>query len=355
MALAMPVVWSDRCRLHEPGGEIWVGVRTPGPRFPRASRRARTLVGTAPASSRPSRTRTRPCCGFTTSVLRRTSPLPGTTGTAADLPEDPGQDRVVPYVFAHRGLRPRRAFRPRPGRAGPLRLRHDDPDRPWHLGGGTGRGRRRADRRRPRAWRASRAAYALLPAARPSRHADRVRRLLLLEQRRRRRRRAAATAAGAASRCSTSTPTTATARRRSSRTRPTCSSAPSTSTRAPAGSRTSSASPTRPAPGRRRRERQPAALARARATSRGWRPSPSSPMGAGSDAGLVVALGVDAAGGDPESPLEVTADGLSRGRRAARRPADCRPCSSRRAATTSSTIGALVRGDAARRRGGQAA
>ena len=26
----MPVVWSDRCRLHDPGGEIFVGVRTPG-------------------------------------------------------------------------------------------------------------------------------------------------------------------------------------------------------------------------------------------------------------------------------------------------------------------------------------
>ncbi len=26
----MPVVWSDRCRLHGPGGEIFVGVRTPG-------------------------------------------------------------------------------------------------------------------------------------------------------------------------------------------------------------------------------------------------------------------------------------------------------------------------------------
>src|SRR2546421_413440 len=26
----MPVVWSDQCRLHEPAGEIFVGVRTPG-------------------------------------------------------------------------------------------------------------------------------------------------------------------------------------------------------------------------------------------------------------------------------------------------------------------------------------
>src|SRR4051794_41625288 len=26
----MPVVWSDSCRLHDPGGEIWIGVRTEG-------------------------------------------------------------------------------------------------------------------------------------------------------------------------------------------------------------------------------------------------------------------------------------------------------------------------------------
>jgi hypothetical protein len=26
----MPVVWTDRCRLHDPGGEIFLGVRTPG-------------------------------------------------------------------------------------------------------------------------------------------------------------------------------------------------------------------------------------------------------------------------------------------------------------------------------------
>src|SRR3954451_5232561 len=34
MALAMPVVWSDRHRLHDPGGEVWVGVRTPGTELP---------------------------------------------------------------------------------------------------------------------------------------------------------------------------------------------------------------------------------------------------------------------------------------------------------------------------------
>ena len=32
--LAMPVVWDERCRLHEPGAEIFVGVRTPGTEMP---------------------------------------------------------------------------------------------------------------------------------------------------------------------------------------------------------------------------------------------------------------------------------------------------------------------------------
>src|SRR5436853_299646 len=31
MKLELPIVWSDRHRLHEPGGEVWIGVRTPGP------------------------------------------------------------------------------------------------------------------------------------------------------------------------------------------------------------------------------------------------------------------------------------------------------------------------------------
>ena len=29
MALQLPVVWTDAHRLHDPGAEIWVGVRTP--------------------------------------------------------------------------------------------------------------------------------------------------------------------------------------------------------------------------------------------------------------------------------------------------------------------------------------
>ena len=35
----MPVVWSDDHRLHEPGGEVWLGVRTPGTELPERAER----------------------------------------------------------------------------------------------------------------------------------------------------------------------------------------------------------------------------------------------------------------------------------------------------------------------------
>ena len=34
MPLSIPIVWSDAHSLHEPGGEVWVGVRTPGTEVP---------------------------------------------------------------------------------------------------------------------------------------------------------------------------------------------------------------------------------------------------------------------------------------------------------------------------------
>ena len=40
----MPVVWSDRHRLHEPGGEVWVGVRTPGTEVPERAERIRAAL-----------------------------------------------------------------------------------------------------------------------------------------------------------------------------------------------------------------------------------------------------------------------------------------------------------------------
>ena len=101
----MPVVWSDHHRLHDPGGEIWVGVRTPGTELPERAERIREALAAAGA-------------GF---VEAQTQPDDGALAIhdpglvaylarawedwdAAGLPVDPGQDRVVPYLFPHPGL-----------------------------------------------------------------------------------------------------------------------------------------------------------------------------------------------------------------------------------------------------------
>ncbi len=39
MSLPVPVVWSEDCLRHEPGGEVWLGLREPGTEVP-----ARALV-----------------------------------------------------------------------------------------------------------------------------------------------------------------------------------------------------------------------------------------------------------------------------------------------------------------------
>lgn len=101
----MPIVWSERHRLHEPGGEVWVGVRTPGTDVPERAERIRdalTAAGAAPvgAERHPDE-----------AALRLHDP--GLVAWLRDgwerwersgLTEAPGQDRVVPYLFPHPGL-----------------------------------------------------------------------------------------------------------------------------------------------------------------------------------------------------------------------------------------------------------
>jgi acetoin utilization deacetylase AcuC-like enzyme len=101
----MPVLWSDRHRLHEPGGEVWVGVRTPGTEIPERAERIRAELERrgariVPADEHPNDV-----------ALRLHDPaLTGYLASAWDeweaagLTADPGQDRVVPYLFAHPGL-----------------------------------------------------------------------------------------------------------------------------------------------------------------------------------------------------------------------------------------------------------
>ncbi len=101
----MPVVWSDRHRLHEPGGEVWVGVRTPGTELPARAERIRESLTEAgarfvAAGAQPD-----------DAVLAVHDPAllayladAWADWEAAGLTEDPGQDRVVPYLFPHPDL-----------------------------------------------------------------------------------------------------------------------------------------------------------------------------------------------------------------------------------------------------------
>jgi acetoin utilization deacetylase AcuC-like enzyme len=105
MALAMPVVWSDRHRLHEPGGEIWVGVRTPGTEVPERAERIRAALAAAGARF----VDARPAGDDALLAVHDRERLDYLEGAwrdweAAGLPRDPGQDRVVPYLFPHPGL-----------------------------------------------------------------------------------------------------------------------------------------------------------------------------------------------------------------------------------------------------------
>ena len=233
----------------------------------------------------------------------------------AGLPADPGQDRVVPYIFPHpgcsRGLEPARAGRHLGADRGVL-LRHDDPDRPGHLGGGARRCRRGADRGRPRRAAVRAAAYACCRP--PGHHVTR-------------------SAYGGS--CYLNNAAIAAARLRElgvgrvgivdvdahhgngaqsifwERRRRLHRLGPRRS-RGRAGSRTSSAAPTSAA-----RAREPARTATCplaagagdeRVDARPW-PSSCRRRAATASEALVLALGVDAAGGDPESPLDVTEAG----------------------------------------------
>ena len=101
----MPVVWSDRHRLHEPGGEVWVGVRTPGTELPARAERIRAALAEAGArfvDAEPHPDDALLAVHDPELVAYLASAWED--WQASGLTADPGQDRVVPYVFAHPGL-----------------------------------------------------------------------------------------------------------------------------------------------------------------------------------------------------------------------------------------------------------
>ena len=191
MSLSIPVVWSDRHRLHEPGARGLGrgahardrGARSgPSGSAPRSRRAAR---GSSPRPSIP----TRRCSRCTTRSCSTTSFSAWERWEAAGLPDDPGQDRVVPYIFPRPGLgrlEPAAAANPT-ARAGQFAY-----DTMTLIGPGTWEAARAAADAALTAVDlvagGERAAYACTPAAGPPRRARLLRRLLLPQQRRDRRR-----------------------------------------------------------------------------------------------------------------------------------------------------------------------
>jgi acetoin utilization deacetylase AcuC-like enzyme len=101
----MPLVWSDLHRGHEPGGEVWLGVRTAGTELPERAERIRSRLVAAgtpvvDASPHPDVALTPVHDDALVSYLRGA----WEDWEAAGLPADPSHDRIVPYLFAHPGL-----------------------------------------------------------------------------------------------------------------------------------------------------------------------------------------------------------------------------------------------------------
>jgi acetoin utilization deacetylase AcuC-like enzyme len=105
MQLTMPVVWSDDCRLHDPAAEIWIGVRTPAvetaARTDAILEALRAAGGhTVPAEQHEDGR----LLAVHDSGLLEYLASAWADWEQAGLPVDPGQGRVVPYVFAHSAL-----------------------------------------------------------------------------------------------------------------------------------------------------------------------------------------------------------------------------------------------------------
>ena len=145
---AVPVVWSPETRRHDPRHEVWVGVADRGHRdAPRGWTRSSTRC--APAATTWWRRRPQP----DDALLAVHEPeLLEFLRTAADRwaagpyarPGRPGAGGALPVPHAgddRRAAGPARGRHPR--RRRPVRLRHDDAGRSGHLGGGPRRGRLR--------------------------------------------------------------------------------------------------------------------------------------------------------------------------------------------------------------------
>jgi acetoin utilization deacetylase AcuC-like enzyme len=102
MSLALPIVWSDRHRLHDPVAEVFVGVSTPAAEVPARAEAIRVALAEEVVEAEPHAddallsVHDRELVDYLAGAWR--------DWEAAGLVSDPGQEQVVPYVFAHPGF-----------------------------------------------------------------------------------------------------------------------------------------------------------------------------------------------------------------------------------------------------------
>jgi acetoin utilization deacetylase AcuC-like enzyme len=105
MTLSVPVVWSDECLRHEPGGEVWIGIPIAGDEVPVRIVRIRESLTAAGAPVVDAETHPDEAL-----LAVHDARLVDFLRTAWDRWEDAGyplahgQGRVVPYISPHPGL-----------------------------------------------------------------------------------------------------------------------------------------------------------------------------------------------------------------------------------------------------------
>ena len=105
MALAIPVVWTDAHRLHDPETAVWIGVPIPGDELPERAEAIHAALKEAgapivPATAHPDE----PLLAVHDPELVAFLRGAWEAWAAAGLPIDPGQPDVVGYIFPTPGL-----------------------------------------------------------------------------------------------------------------------------------------------------------------------------------------------------------------------------------------------------------